>query len=66
MKFHSPAVRKRSDGVWLVRCRDCEQGRAPVPIGIDIPVSTLRMAELLRHNHAGRPVITSQKSLASA
>jgi hypothetical protein len=66
MKFHNPVVRKRSEGVWLVRCRECEQGRAPVPIGIDIPVSTLRMAELLRDNHAGRPVTTSQKGLASA
>jgi hypothetical protein len=54
---HYPVVAERSDGRWVVKCPECRRSRDSVPIGIDTPVSTVHMAELLRDNHAGTHAI---------
>jgi hypothetical protein len=56
---HHPIVAEHSDGRWVVKCAECRRGNASVPIGIDTPVSTVYMAELLRDNHAGTRAITN-------
>lgn len=54
-QLHHPVVEKKPEGRWIVSCPECEYERGPLPVGIDIPVNTLRMAELLRDNHAEMP-----------
>jgi hypothetical protein len=61
---HHPVVAEQSDGRWVVKCAECRRGIESVPIGIDTPVSTVYMAELLRVNHAGtRAIPNAPKSL---
>jgi len=52
---HHPVIRQIRDGRWAVTCRDCHRDEASsIPIGIDLPVTSLFAAELIRDNHAGR------------
>ncbi len=52
---HNPIVVQRSDGRWELHCPECmEIAGTTVPIGIDLPVESEEVAELLRENHIGR------------
>ena len=52
---HHPVIRQVEDGRWVVTCPDCHRDRqSSFPIGIDLPVTSLLAAELMRDNHAGR------------
>ena len=52
---HNPVVVQRADGRWELHCPDCEAVvGTTVPIGIDLPVESKDVAELLRENHVGR------------
>jgi hypothetical protein len=43
------------DGRWFVACPECRRDRrSAIPIGIDMPMQSLQMAELMRDNHARR------------
>jgi hypothetical protein len=54
---HHPTVGKTPDGRWVVACPDCRRDRrSAIPIGIDMPMQSLEMAELMRDNHARRLV----------
>ena len=50
---HHPVVGRTSDGRWVVACAECRRDRrSAIPIGIDMPMQSLEMAELMRDNHA--------------
>ena len=52
---HNPVVVRRNDGRWELHCPDCTAALgATVPIGIDLPLESKDVAELLRENHIGR------------
>jgi len=52
---HNPVVVQQADGQWILHCPDCEAiVGTTVPIGIDLPVESKDVAELLRENHVGR------------
>ena len=54
-KVHRPKIVQRSDRRWLVVCEDCERDRdCPTPIGINAPVESREMAQLLCENHCER------------
>ena len=54
---HHPVVGRTSDGRWVVACQECRHDRrSAIPIGIEMPMQSLEMAELMRDNHA-RPRI---------
>ena len=58
---HHPEVSTGPDDTWVVRCPECERDRqAPVPIGIGMPVSTRRVAQLLCDNHSGRNILDAR------
>jgi hypothetical protein len=51
---HHPQISRRSDGRWVVSCRECQQDRgAAVPIGIGLPLRSEHVAEMLCENHLG-------------
>ena len=51
---HNPIVVQRADGRWELHCPDCvEAVGTTVPIGIDLPLESEEVAELLRENHIG-------------
>jgi hypothetical protein len=53
---HQPVIGRIEDGRWVVTCQDCHRDReSSPPIGIDLPVTSLMAAQLMRDNHAGRP-----------
>ena len=54
MQQHHPVVRQRTHDSWIVACPDCQRDKnqAP-PVGINLPVSSLAIAEMLATNHAG-------------
>jgi hypothetical protein len=46
---------QRSDSRWVVVCDDCERDRdTATPIGINTPVDSREMAQLMRENHCER------------
>jgi hypothetical protein len=50
---HHPVVGRTSDGRWVVACDECRSDRrSAIPIGIEMPMQSLEMAELMRDNHA--------------
>jgi hypothetical protein len=54
---HAPTITEISDGRWVVVCGQCENELdVAVPIGIGTPVTSRQTAELLRANHATRPI----------
>jgi hypothetical protein len=54
-KVHQPKIVQRSDRRWVVTCEECERDRESVtPIGINAPVESRHMAELLWGNHCER------------
>jgi hypothetical protein len=54
-KVHHPKIVQRSDRRWMVVCEDCERDRDSVtPVGINTPVESRTMAELLWENHCER------------
>jgi len=54
-KVHHPKIVQRADSQWLVLCEDCEREREiSTPIGINTPVGSLRVAQLLWENHCER------------
>lgn len=65
---HHPVVGETSDGRWVVACPDCRRDRrSAIPIGIEMPMQSLEMAELMRDNHSRvRLVSTTQKRTATA
>lgn len=55
---HQPTIKSRSDGRWLVVCPECRRARATtaVPIGIELPVESRVVAEMMRENHGRQRV----------
>jgi hypothetical protein len=52
---HHPEIARRPDGHWVVTCRECVGDRdSTVPIGINMPIRSRHLAEMLCANHAGR------------
>jgi hypothetical protein len=54
---HHPLVLKRTDGRWIVGCRECQRrgfGTESPPIGIGVPVASEHEAKMMRDNHLGR------------
>ena len=46
---HHPVIMRTEDLRWVLMCRDChEDNRSAIPLGIDLPVGSLRAAELIR------------------
>jgi hypothetical protein len=54
---HHPTVGETPDGRWVVAGPECRRDRrSAILIGIDMPMQSLEMAELMRDNHARRLV----------
>lgn len=54
-KVHHPKIVQRADRRWMVACEDCERDRdASTPVGINAPVKSREIAELLWENHCER------------
>ena len=54
-KVHHPKIVQRSDRRWMVVCEDCARDReSATPVGINTPVESREMAELLWRNHCER------------
>ena len=54
-KVHHPKIVQRSDRRWMVVCEDCERDlESARPVGINAPVESREMAELLWVNHCER------------
>jgi hypothetical protein len=54
-KVHHPKIVQRPDRRWLVVCDDCERDReSATPIGINTPVESREMAQLMYENHCER------------
>jgi len=54
-KVHHPKIVQRSDRRWIVVCQDCERDReSATPLGINTPVESREMAELMWENHCER------------
>jgi len=54
-KVHHPKIVQRSDRRWIVVCEDCERDReSTTPIGINSPVESFEVAELMWGNHCER------------
>jgi len=59
-KVHHPKIVQRSDTRWLVVCEDCvKDHESTTPIGINTPVASREVAQLICENHCerGRPPI---------
>jgi hypothetical protein len=55
-----------SDGRWVVACQECRRDRrSAIPIGIDMPMQSLEMAELMRDNHARPRIVPATPKRAS-
>jgi len=53
MQRHHPVVRQRAPDSWIVSCPECEQDNQQTPpVGINLPVSSRAVAEMLATNHA--------------
>jgi hypothetical protein len=62
---HHPRISRRSDGRWVVRCPQCEeQPFDAIPIGIAMPLESLRMTELILANHVTRQGPESRRKIA--
>ena len=49
---HHPAIRRAAGDGWVVMCRDCHRDKeSSIPVGIELPVTSLYAAELIRDNH---------------
>jgi hypothetical protein len=54
-KVHHPKIVQRPDRRWAVVCADCElAGASATPVGINTPVESRQVAELLWENHCER------------
>ena len=54
-KVHHPKIVQRSDRRWMVVCDDCGQdGESATPIGINTPVESRDVVQLLWENHCER------------
>ena len=54
-KVHHPKIVQRSDRRWMVVCDDCGQdGESATPIGINTPVESREVVQLLWENHCER------------
>ena len=54
-KVHHPKIVQRSDRRWLVACEDCERDHeSPTPVGINTPVESREVAQLMYENHRER------------
>jgi hypothetical protein len=57
-KVHHPRIVQRSDRRWMVVCDDCgRDAESATPIGINTPVESRDVVQLLWENHCerGRP-----------
>jgi len=58
---HHPVVRQRTPDSWIVSCPECQRDTQKTPpVGINLPVSTRAIAEMLATNHA-RPKGLNQR-----
>ncbi len=49
---HEPTLVKLNDGRWRVSCHQCRAAKAaPIPIGIELPITSLLEAEAILRNH---------------
>lgn len=49
---HRPVIIQRPDGRWELHCPDCtESHETTVLIGLDLPVESKEVADLLLENH---------------
>ena len=54
-KVHHPKIVQRADRRWLVVCEDCERDdTSTTPVGINTPVESLEVAQLMWENHCER------------
>ena len=54
-KVHHPKLVQRADRQWLVLCDDCDKDpESATPIGINTPVGSREVAQLLYENHMER------------
>jgi hypothetical protein len=52
-RVHHPTIRRRADRKWVVVCPDCEKEQeGETPVGINVPVDSREVAEMLWENHA--------------
>jgi hypothetical protein len=52
---HHPVVRHSTPDSWIVICPECQRDKEETPpVGINLPVSTSAIAEMLATNHARR------------
>jgi len=51
---HQPKLVQRADRRWIVVCADCERDRESMPVGINSPIKSREVAELICHNHCER------------
>lgn len=66
-KVHHPKIVQRCDGCWMVVCDDCARDRqSSTPVGINIPVESREMAQLLWENHCERRRPPNRRSIGSA
>ena len=57
-RTHNPKIIQQRNG-WIVVCADCQLERSSIPIGINMPVKSRAIAQLLLENHAehrGQPM----------
>ena len=53
-KVHQPKLVQRADRRWVVVCADCERDRESMPVGINSPIRSREVAELIWQNHCER------------
>jgi hypothetical protein len=54
MQRHHPVVNQRAHDSWIVSCPECQgDNHHTPPVGINLPVSSKAVAEMLATNHAG-------------
>jgi hypothetical protein len=54
-KVHHPKIVQRADRRWLVVCDDCERDdSSSTPVGINTPVESFEVAQLMWENHCER------------
>jgi hypothetical protein len=52
---HHPKIVQRADARWVVVCDDCQRDReSSTPVGINTPVKSREVAELVWENHCER------------
>ena len=50
---HHPLVRRSTPDLWIVICPECQRDKQQTPaVGINLPVSSRQIAEMLAKNHA--------------